>query len=139
MSCDVCCRNGKKVVLTKTSLGRVCDVGVTGKSKQMVDGSDRVSRAGQEFASANLRGDECRPDLVDLSEYRWFSALVVDSVSFGRVSSMLITFIPHKCSKRVGLLGLDQTDLETLFSDGRAVLLTDALDQQRFSDNRFVL
>ncbi|KAG9533403.1 hypothetical protein KCU93_g415, partial [Aureobasidium melanogenum] len=35
------------------------------------------------------------------------------------------------CSKRVGLLGLDQTDLETLFSDGRAVLLTDALDQQR--------
>lgn len=52
---------------------------------------------------------------------------------------MLITFVPHKCSKRVDLVGPDQTDLETLFSDGRAVLLTDALDQQRISDNRFVL
>ena len=132
MLCDVCCRNRKKVVLTKTSLGRVCDVGVTGKSKQMVDGSDRVSRAGQEFASANLRGDEGRPDLVNLSEYQWFPALVVESVLFEKVSSMLVTFIPHKCSRRVDLLGLDQTDLETLFSEGRAVLLTDALDQQRF-------
>lgn len=65
--------------------------------------------------------------------------LVVGYVSFERVSSVLITSVPHSSSRTVNLVGLDQTDLETLFSDGRAVLLTDALDQQRFSDNRFVL
>jgi len=100
--------------------------------------SDRVSRAGQEFASANLRGDEDRPDVAGLSFLSTLFCLVVGYLSARRVMLMLVLLVPQDCSKRVNLLGSFQTDVET---QDVLFMLSDALDQQweSFSNNRFVL
>ena len=68
-----------------------------------------------------------------------FLHLVVGNISVNIVSSMLVMPLSHDCSKTVDLVGLRQTTSRRSKQKDVVFMLTDAHDQQSFSNNCFVL